>query len=51
MVTNLGPEPEGIQNKIDEALASLARGEGVDGEEFFKALERDERILAGSGGV
>jgi hypothetical protein len=51
MATDPRPEPEGIQNKIDQGLASLARGEGVDGEEFFKALERDEESLAGSGGV
>jgi len=32
-----------LRNKIDQGLASLERGEGVDGEEFFKALEREEQ--------
>ena len=27
---------------MDERLASLDRGEGVDGAEFFKTLEREE---------
>jgi len=30
---------------IDESIASLERGEGVDGEEFFAELEREEREL------
>lgn len=34
-----------LRNKIDQGLASLERGEGVDGEEFFKALEREEQEL------
>jgi antitoxin ParD1/3/4 len=34
-----------FRNKIDQGLASLERGEGVDGEEFFKALEREEQEL------
>ena len=34
-----------LQKKINEGLASLERGEGVDGEEFFRGLEREEREL------
>ena len=34
-----------LRNKIDQGLASLERGEAVDGEEFFKALEREEQEL------
>ena len=34
-----------LRKKINEGLQSLRRGEGVDGEEFFKALEREERKL------
>lgn len=34
-----------LRKKIDKGLESLERGEGVDGEEFFDALERDEREL------
>lgn len=34
-----------LRKKIDKGLESLERGEGVDGEEFFDALEREEREL------
>ena len=34
-----------LRKKINAGLQSLRRGEGVDGEEFFKALEREERKL------
>lgn len=34
-----------LRKKIDKGLESLERGEGVDGEEFFDALEREERGL------
>ena len=34
-----------IQRKIDEGWSALERGEGVDGEFFFKTLEREERQL------
>jgi antitoxin ParD1/3/4 len=37
---------EAIRQKIDEGWESLRRGEGLDGEEFFAALERKERALA-----
>lgn len=36
---------EAIRQKIDEGWGSLRRGEGVDGEEFFAALERQERTV------
>ncbi len=37
------PQPhEDLQSKIAEGLASLKRGEGVDGDEFFAQLEREE---------
>jgi antitoxin ParD1/3/4 len=32
-----------LRKKINEGWASLERGEGVDGEEFFRGLERDEQ--------
>ena len=32
-----------LRKKINEGWASLERGEGVDGEEFFRGLEREER--------
>jgi len=35
-----------LRKKINKGWASLERGEGVDGEEFFQALEREERGLA-----
>jgi len=34
-----------LRKKIDEGWASLERGEGVDGEEFFRGLDREEREL------
>ena len=34
-----------FQAAIDERLASLDRGEGLDGHEFFRNLEREERRL------
>lgn len=34
-----------LRKKIDTGLESLERGEGVDGEEFFDTLEREEREL------
>ncbi len=34
-----------LRKKIDKGLESLGRGEAVDGEEFFKELEREEREL------
>jgi antitoxin ParD1/3/4 len=34
-----------LRKKRDKGLESLERGEGVDGEEFFDALEREEREL------
>jgi antitoxin ParD1/3/4 len=35
-----------LRKKINKGWASLERGEGVDGEEFFRALGREERELA-----
>ncbi len=35
----------GLQKKINQGWASLERGEGVDGEEFFRGLERKEQEL------
>jgi antitoxin ParD1/3/4 len=35
-----------LRKKINEGWASLERGEGVDGQEFFRALGREERELA-----
>jgi antitoxin ParD1/3/4 len=34
-----------LRKKINEGWASLERGEGVDGEDFFRGLEREERVL------
>jgi len=34
-----------IRKKIDQGWASLERGEAIDGEEFFKRLETEERQL------
>jgi antitoxin ParD1/3/4 len=31
-----------LRKKINEGWASLERGEGVEGEEFFRLLEREE---------
>jgi antitoxin ParD1/3/4 len=35
-----------LRKKINKGWASLERGEGVDGEEFFRTLGREERELA-----
>ena len=35
-----------LRRKINKGLASLERGEGVDGEEFFRSLEREEQQLS-----
>ena len=35
-----------LRKKINKGWASLEQGEGVDGEEFFRALEREEQELA-----
>lgn len=32
-----------LREKINEGLESLGRGEAVDGEEFFRELEQEER--------
>ena len=42
---DLGSTRQQIDAMIAGAVASLDRGEGVDGEEFFAALEREERQL------
>ena len=34
-----------LRKKINKGWASLERGEGVDGEEFFRALGREEREM------
>ena len=34
-----------LRKKITQGLDSLQRGEGVDGEEFFDRLEREEAAL------
>lgn len=34
-----------IRKKIDQGWASLARGETVDGEEFFRRLTREEQEM------
>ncbi len=34
-----------FRTAIDERLASLDRGKGVDGAEFFKTLEREDQEL------
>ena len=35
-----------LRKKINKGWASLERGEGVDGEEFFRALAREEKAMA-----
>jgi putative addiction module CopG family antidote len=35
-----------LRKKINKGWASLERGQGVDGREFFRALGREERELA-----
>lgn len=42
---DLGYSPEEIDAMIAQSIASLERGEGVDGEEFFSELEKQEREL------
>ena len=42
---DLGYTREQIDAMIAQAIASLERGEGVDGEEFFSELEKEEREL------
>jgi len=37
---------EELRKKINEGWASLERGEGMNGQEFFLALGREERALA-----
>ncbi len=34
-----------LRKKINAGLASLEHDEGIDGERFFRALEREERSL------
>ena len=34
-----------LRKRIQAGLASLERGKGIDGEEFFKSLEREEQEL------
>ncbi|HEY6390490.1 MAG TPA: hypothetical protein VIX89_04380 [Bryobacteraceae bacterium] len=42
---DLGYTQVDIDAMIAQSVASLERGEGVDGEEFFAELEREEREL------
>ncbi len=42
---DLGYTREQIDAMIAEAIQSLERGEGVDGEEFFAELEREDGKL------
>jgi len=42
---DLGYTREEIDALLAEAIASLERGEGVDGEEFFAELETEEAEL------
>jgi antitoxin ParD1/3/4 len=37
---------EAIRRQIDQGWNALRRGEGVDGEAFFAALERQEQALS-----
>lgn len=41
----LGYSREEIDAMIAQAIVSMEHGESVDGEEFFKDLEREEREL------
>jgi hypothetical protein len=34
-----------VRQQIEEGWLSLRNGEGVDGEEFFRSLERREKAL------
>jgi len=40
----------GVNDMAQVNLASLDRGEGMDGEEFFTELEKEERELHASAG-
>jgi antitoxin ParD1/3/4 len=42
---DLGYSRDQMDAMIAQSIASLERGEGVDGEEFFADLEREEREL------
>ena len=42
MREDLGYSRDEIDAMIGEAIASIERGEGADGEEFFAALEKEE---------
>jgi Arc/MetJ-type ribon-helix-helix transcriptional regulator len=42
---DLGYTREQLDTLLAESVASLERGEGVDGEEFFAGLERQEHEL------
>ncbi|HYW45431.1 MAG TPA: hypothetical protein VE959_21390 [Bryobacteraceae bacterium] len=42
---DLGHTREEIDAMISQAIGSLERGEGVDGEDFFAELEQEEREL------
>jgi antitoxin ParD1/3/4 len=44
---DLGHTREEIDAMIAQAIDSLERGEGVDGEDFFAEMEREERELQG----
>ncbi len=35
-----------LRRKINRGWASLERGESVDGEEFFRGLAREEKVMA-----
>ncbi|HXP85877.1 MAG TPA: hypothetical protein VN841_14230 [Bryobacteraceae bacterium] len=42
---DLGQTREEIDAMIAQAIGSLERGKGVDGEDFFAELEKEEREL------
>ena len=42
---DLGYTREQIDGRIAEEIAALERGEGVDGEELFAELEKEDREL------
>lgn len=46
---DLGYTREEIDAVLARAVESIERGEGVDGEEFFAELEREETELGGRG--
>jgi len=39
------PAKEQLESMTSQAISSLDRGEGIDGEEFFAELEAEERAL------